>query len=128
MAVTYSELEAYLSCPRSYLLRNELGFMPPAKSEIGYGNAVHHVMRVIAEHTRATGKVPSPKQINDLLSSDFFLPFANKAAHKEMREKARRLVFSYVNEHQDDIMTNVGNRATLRALPRRRRGQRVGPT
>ena len=33
--------------------------------------------------------LPTPRQINDLLTTDFFLPFANKAAHKEMREKAR---------------------------------------
>jgi DNA helicase-2/ATP-dependent DNA helicase PcrA len=103
VAVTYSELEAYLACPRSYLLRNELGFMPPAKSELGYGNAVHHMMRVIAEHARATGKLPTPKAINDLLNSDFFLPFANKAAHKTMRENARKLIFKYVNEHQGDL-------------------------
>jgi DNA helicase-2/ATP-dependent DNA helicase PcrA len=77
--------------------------MPPAKSELGYGNAVHHVMRVIAEHARATGKLPTPKGINDLLNSDFFLPFANKAAHKTMRENARRLIFKYVNEHQADL-------------------------
>ena len=31
LAITYSELEAYLACPRSYLLRNELGFMPPCE-------------------------------------------------------------------------------------------------
>jgi len=103
VVVSYSELEAYLVCPRSYLLRNELGFMPPAKSEIGYGNAVHHVMRVIAEHARATGKLPTPKSINDLLTSDFFLPFANKAAHKTMRENARKLIFKYVNEYQGDL-------------------------
>ena len=30
LAVTYSELEP-TSCPQSYLLRNELGFMPPVK-------------------------------------------------------------------------------------------------
>lgn len=103
VAVSYSELEAYLACPQSYLLRNEMGFMPPVKAEIGYGNAVHHVMRVIAEHARGTGKLPSPKQVNDLLTSDFFLPFANKPAHKEMREKARLLIFRYVNEHKADI-------------------------
>jgi DNA helicase-2/ATP-dependent DNA helicase PcrA len=103
LAVSYSELEAYLACPRSYLLRNELGFMPAAKSELGYGNAVHHVMRVIAEHARATGQLPTPKAINDLLTSDFFLPFANKAAHKTMRENARKLIFKYVSEHQEDL-------------------------
>lgn len=103
LAITYSELEAYLACPRSYLLRNELGFMPPVKAELGYGNAVHHVMRVIAEHARATGKLPTPRSINDLLTSDFFLPFANKAAHREMREKARLLIFKYVNEFGADL-------------------------
>lgn len=103
LAVTYSELDAYMDCPRSYLLRNELGFMPPVKSELGYGNAVHHVMRVIAEHARATGKLPTPKAVNDLLATDFFLPFANKAAHQVMRENARKLIFKYVNEHQKDL-------------------------
>jgi DNA helicase-2/ATP-dependent DNA helicase PcrA len=103
LTITYSELEAYINCPRSYLLRNELGFMPAAKTELGYGNAVHHVMRVIADHAKATGKLPTPRQINDLLTSDFFLPFANKVAHREMRESARRLVFKYVNEFQEDL-------------------------
>jgi DNA helicase-2/ATP-dependent DNA helicase PcrA len=103
LTLTYSELAAYIDCPRSYLLRNELGFMPAVKSELGYGNAVHHIMRVIAEHARATGKLPTPRAINDLLASDFFLPFANKAAHRVMRENARKLVFKYVNEHQEDL-------------------------
>jgi DNA helicase-2/ATP-dependent DNA helicase PcrA len=103
LAITYSELEAYLACPRSYLLRDELGFMPTAKAELGYGNAVHHVMRVIAEHARTTGSLPTPRAINDLLTSDFFLPFANKPAHREMREKARLLVFKYVNEYGTDL-------------------------
>lgn len=104
LAVTYSELAAYAACPRSFLLRNELGFMPPLQIELGYGNAVHHLMRVIAEHTQSTGKLPTPRQINDLLTTDFFLPFANKAAHQEMREKARRLVFRYVADHQSDLL------------------------
>jgi len=104
LVVTYSELAAYNSCPQSYLLRNELGFMPPIQTELGYGNAVHHVMRVIAEHTQRAGRLPTPREINDLLSTDFFLPFANKAAHKEMREKARKLVFKYVSDHSDDLL------------------------
>jgi len=104
LAVTYSELAAYTLCPHSFLLRNELGFMPPMQAEIGYGNAVHHLMRVIAERTQAAGALPTPRQINDLLTSDFFLPFANKPAHKQMREKARRLVFRYVADYQSDLL------------------------
>ncbi len=104
LSVSYSELASYDNCPHAYLLRNQLGFMPPIQGEIGYGNAVHHVMRVIAEQTQDTGKLPTPRQINDLLNSDFFLPFANKPAHKEMRENARKLVFKYVSEHQEDLL------------------------
>ena len=104
LAMTYSELAAYLTCPQSYLLRNRLGFQSPIQGELGYGNAMHHMMRLIAEHTQATGALPSPRQINDLLTDGFYLPFANKPAHKQMRENARKLVFKYVNDHQEDLL------------------------
>lgn len=103
LAVTYSELAAYASCPQSFLLRNELGFMPAIQAELGYGNAVHHVMRMIAERCQGTGKMPTPREINDLLASDFYLPYANKPAHKEMRERARALVFKYVADYRSDL-------------------------
>lgn len=103
LAVTYSELAAYASCPQSYLLRNELGFMPTIQAELGYGNAVHHVMRMIAERCQTSGKMPTPREINDLLTSDFYLPYANKPAHKEMRERARALVFKYVADYRNDL-------------------------
>lgn len=104
LSVTYSELAAYANCPRSFLLRNELGFMPPIQEEIGYGNAVHHVMRVLAERTQARGELPTPREINDLLTWAFYLPFANKPAHKKMQDQARKLVFKYVNEYQQDLL------------------------
>jgi DNA helicase-2/ATP-dependent DNA helicase PcrA len=103
LAVTYSELAAYALCPQSYLLRNELGFMPTIQAELGYGNAVHHVMRMIAERCQSSGKMPTPREINDLLTSDFYLPYANKPAHKEMRERARALVFKYVADYRSDL-------------------------
>lgn len=93
--------------------------MPQAEPELGYGNAVHHVMRVIAETTRATGKLPTPRQINELLHPTSFCHSQIKVAHRQMRENARRLVFEYVNEHQDDLLVNLGCRAPVRAISRR---------
>lgn len=104
LTITYSELAAFESCPRSYFLKNELGFMPTIKQELGYGNAVHHVMRVLAERTKATGVVPTAHQVDQLLGSEFFLPYANKPGHKEMRGKARKLAMRYVNEHSTDLL------------------------
>ncbi|WP_217697934.1 ATP-dependent helicase [Sinomonas mesophila] len=104
LAITYSELAAFDSCPRSYELKIQLGFMPTIQAELGYGNAVHHAMRVIAEKTKATGVLPTETQIDRLLDSEFFLPYANKAGHKEMREKARKLVQRYVTDHPSDLL------------------------
>lgn len=104
LAITYSELAAFETCPRSYLLKSELGFMPTIQAELGYGNAVHHTMRVLAERTKATGALPTTAQIDQILDSEFFLPYANKPGHKEMREKARRLVQRYVADHPGDLL------------------------
>jgi DNA helicase-2/ATP-dependent DNA helicase PcrA len=104
LAITYSELAAFDACPQSYMLKNRLGFMPAIQAELGYGNAVHHTMRVLAEKTKATGTLPTEIQIDQLLDSEFFLPYANKAGHKEMREKARRLVHRYVTNHHSDLL------------------------
>lgn len=103
VTVSYSELDSYMECPRSYLLRNELGFMPPVQAEIGYGNAVHHVLRTVSEHVKATGAVPDSAAVDALLDSEFFLPFANKPAHKEMRDKARTLIQTYVTDNKSEL-------------------------
>lgn len=101
--LSYSDVAAYLSCGRSYLLRARLGFLPPVRDELGYGNAVHHVMRVLAEQTRSTGALPSAGEIDALVDSDFFLPFANKPAHKQMKARARALIQGYLDEHPDEF-------------------------
>lgn len=104
LAITYSDLAAYELCPRSYLLRNELGFMPTIQPELGYGHAVHHTMRVLAERTQATGVIPTAQQVDQLLDSEFFLPYANKAGHKEMRQRARKLVMRYVKGYASELL------------------------
>ena len=104
LQVSYSDVAAYLRCGRSYLLRTRLGFLPPVSDELGYGNAVHHVMRVIAERTKAEGVLPSATEIDSLIDSDFFLPFANKPAHKQMKDRARALVQTYVETYPDEFL------------------------
>lgn len=104
LSLTYSELASYIDCPAAYLLRTRLGFMPPIAEELGYGNAVHHFMRLIAEHARVHGHVPDAATIDTLFNSDFYLPFANKAAAKEMKARARTLVDRYVSDHTGDLL------------------------
>lgn len=103
VTLTFSELSQYLSCGMQYRLRRLLGFQPRLAPELGYGKGVHHMLRAVAEHTREHGVVPSSNQIDLMLDDHFFLPTANKVAHREMKEAARRLINEYVSKFESDL-------------------------
>ncbi len=101
--ITFSELAAFLECGMAYRLRNLIGFQPRLAPELGYGKAVHHVLRSIAETTRGTGNVPTASEIDAILDSSFFLPTANKVAHRQLKDAARRLITTYATKHEADL-------------------------
>lgn len=101
--ITYSELADFLNCGMSFWLRNRLGFPPAIIEEIGYGKAVHHLMRVIAEETASKGRPLTPPDVDRLLATEFFLPFAGKVVHEKFKDRARQLVFSYLKDHAEEL-------------------------
>jgi DNA helicase-2/ATP-dependent DNA helicase PcrA len=101
--ITYSEMAAFLDCGMAFRLRNLMGFQPRLAPELGYGKAVHHVLRAVAEFTTAHGRVPSDAEVEAIFRDDFFLPTANKPAHKQLRAAAERLVATYRKDHEDDL-------------------------
>jgi len=103
VSMTYSQLAAFMDCGTAFRLRELIGFQPRLAAELGYGKAVHHVMRAVAEATRACGRVPDAAEIDAILARSFFLPTANKAAHRQLRDAARRLVLGYADRHEDDL-------------------------
>jgi DNA helicase-2/ATP-dependent DNA helicase PcrA len=103
LSLTYSELASFLECGYSYWLRNRLGFPPAIVQEIGYGKAIHHMMRVIAEETQRLERPLKPRDIDRLLAIEFFLPFANKGVAKQFKESARNLIMKYMHEHGEEM-------------------------
>ncbi len=103
LALTFSELAGYRTCGLAYRLRNLLGFQPTLAPELGYGKAVHHVMRVIAEHTQRFGRPPTPRQLDRLFDDDFFLPAASMPAHRLLKQGARSLVDTYLEKYEEDL-------------------------
>lgn len=101
--LSYSELAAYLDCGMEFRLRNIMGFQPRLAPELGYGKAIHHVLRSVAERTKENGKVPDEQELETILHESFFLPTANKPAHRQLKDAARRLITKYTSEHQDDL-------------------------
>jgi len=103
LTISFSEVAAFMECGHSYRLRQRLGFPVRFAAELGYGKAVHHILRTVAEEVKATGKVPKPADIDQILDSSFFLPAANKVGHREMKRAARDLVNTYVKKHKQDL-------------------------
>lgn len=103
LTLSFSELAAYRSCGFSYRLRNVFGFQPFLAPELGYGKAVHHIMRAVAEHTRAHGSPPTRAELGRLFEEGFFLPVASKPAHAQLKEAAQRLVNRYLSTYSDDL-------------------------
>ena len=60
-------------------------------------------MRSIAEETKRTGKVLKPNDIERILATEFFLPYANKAIATRFKDSARSLVQTYIQEHSADM-------------------------
>ena len=103
ISVTCSQLAAFMDCAMAFRLRELIGFQPRLATELGYGKAVHHIMRAVAEATKAYGQVPTDVEIDALLDNSFFLPTANKPAHQQLKEAARRLVTTYTDKHEADL-------------------------
>jgi len=101
--VSFSELAAYEECAYRYRLSGSFGFQQQLAVELGYGKAIHHILRHIAETARRTGRIPTTKQIQKMLDSEFYLPFADRPAFDRMYASARRLVDRYIDRYQDDL-------------------------
>lgn len=103
LVLSFSELSAYASCPYAFRLRNRIGFQPRIAQELGYGKAVHHTLRRVADHFRETGRVPEPAEVDALLDASFYLPYASKPAHQQLKAAARRLVGRYLDRYHEDL-------------------------
>jgi ATP-dependent DNA helicase UvrD/PcrA len=87
----------------AYRLRTLIGFQPPLVPELGFGKAVHHVLREVAEYVQRHHEKPTPKELDRLFDDGFYLPAANRAGHREMKANARKLVDRYLTEYADDL-------------------------
>ncbi len=103
VTLSFSELAVFLRCPYAFRLRHRLGFQPQIAPELGYGKAVHHALRQVAEHYQRTGTVPSRAELDVMFTEGFFLPYANKPAHRQLKNAARRLVNRYIEAYSDDF-------------------------
>ena len=99
----YSDLADYEDCGYSYRISRVLGFERELASELGYGRAVHHVLRHVAEHARNSGAAPTAEEIESMLDRELYVPFANEATFANMQRNVRFLIDRYVRDWSEDL-------------------------
>ncbi|MGH9895971.1 MAG: RecB family exonuclease, partial [bacterium] len=102
-SVVFSDAALMTDCALAFRLRRMLGFQPRLAVELGYGKAVHHLLRLVAEHVMEKGRIPTEKELDWMFASDFYLPAANRAAHAEMKASARGLIDTYLDKYGDEL-------------------------
>ena len=103
LEIAFSDLARVEACGHAYRLGTGFAFEQSLAPELGYGRAVHHVLRHVAERVQASGKLPSAKDHEALVDDEMYVPFATAPAYEQMRSSALRLVKRYVTDHADDL-------------------------
>ena len=102
--LSFSDLALYEKCPMRYRLSTSLGFQPQLVTELGYGKTIHHVLRRLADLTRAEKRLPTAKEVEGLFDDEFYLPFANRAAFEQLFNRAHSLVGTYLSDYSSDLL------------------------
>jgi DNA helicase-2/ATP-dependent DNA helicase PcrA len=102
--ISFSELASYEDCPLRYRLSSSFGFQPQLVTELGYGKAIHHILRRVAELAKAKKKLPTATEIEEVISEGFYLPFAHKYAFERLLGEGKKLVSKYLADYSDDLM------------------------
>ena len=103
---TYSttDLIKYNQCHYMYLLRNVFGYQPGINEAIGYGNALHFVLKKAADFVKQGYSQDSA--IIEAIDEYFHLPFADKKAFNNLSKAAKKLLIDFINKNSD-ILTNA---------------------
>lgn len=102
--VSFSELASYEGCPLKYRFSSSLGFQPQLVAELGYGRAIHHILRHVAETTKAKQTLPTAEEIQRIFTKEFYLPFANNAAFHNLLDRAKSLVGKYLSDYSTELL------------------------
>lgn len=103
LEIGFSDIAAYEECGFRFRLSEAYGFQPALAPEMGYGRAIHHILRHVAEVTRDEKKVPTKETARQIMEREFYLPFANKPGFEEMKRRAKFVVDRYLGAYSADL-------------------------
>jgi len=102
LSLNFSLLEDYFDCPYRFKLSMFYGFVQPIVPALGYGNALHDIVRRINDAV-ISGNVLSKGDIDTIIDESFYLPYATSKIYDNMYKSAKKAIHNYVEHNKDDI-------------------------
>jgi DNA helicase II / ATP-dependent DNA helicase PcrA len=109
MPTTYSEIKAYLRCPRDYQYRTSFGFSPPIPEMFGFGKTVHTAIGKL--HELFVEAAPTGDEAGGVAEDVFHLkhvaasqdPINRPGPYERAKDRAAEIVREYVEEFSEDF-------------------------
>ena len=98
-----SEIIWYYRCPYMYRLRRDWRFQPGLKEEIGFGNAMHSVLRNAVKLVKEEGIKPE-SAIKESSDRYFYLPFAGNSTHYRLKKKSEDILDNFIRKYPEFLL------------------------
>ena len=106
---TFTDICAYLRCPKEYQFRKSFGFNPPINEMFGYGLTVHTGITKI--HATFPDGAPAPEAAADVATENFHLkhvfqsndPVNRPGAWERAKDSVGDIAKTYVESYADDF-------------------------
>ena len=102
LALTFSELKYFFSCPYLFKLRFLYGFDAPISRALGYGKSLHDALAEIHSES-VKGRIPTEEDVERLVDSHLHLPFANKEVKNFLEKAAKEALARYLRDHGENL-------------------------
>lgn len=99
LVLNFSILEDYFECPYRFKLSMFYGFVQPFSELMGYGNAMHEVVRNINQ-AAIEGRTITDEFIQQTFEQVFYLPYATSKQKLILLESAKRGIAKYVKHNE----------------------------
>lgn len=100
--LNFSILQDFFDCSYRFKLSMFYGFVQPIAAGMGYGNAVHNIVRNIHKKY-LDGETLTREEVQSIVEETFFLPYANSKIEQNMLASAKRSVDSYFQKNESDF-------------------------
>lgn len=106
-SIAVTNLVDYSRCPYHYKLSAEWGYAQGVDPFMGYGKALHHVLRCLSEDM-VRGKEIDRRHIKNLIEEQFYLPFASDEFMLDIKNDInKKMNIIYDNYLKYDDITHI---------------------